>query len=712
MNGHVKYDRIGTVQQRRNRVREKKSELEFQTMFHMMFVTVISILGILLMMMISLSGWKHWQIWCPVIAAAILICWAVHFFQVGSASARVRFYTILVLCGVLYYGGNAVALTDVPIVICLFIILLSIGQDMKLIYLITCAYPVLLVWHIWGTGYIGAGMDMLIFARIALGVICLVCAVFISRFFGRQQRWEREKRERLEKELDDVKIGSERLLVNVSHELRTPINAVNGMSEIILQRELEKGLREEVEAIQNAGRRLYRQVSDILDYSELVTDMIVVSPEDYEPISVINDAISDMQWQQIKKKLDVVIDIQTDMPRLLHGDDGKLKKIIHILLDNAVKFTESGGVYLYVGKRDEDYGINLNIDIWDTGTGMNEEQLKKLFIHFYKEDSDIERKTGGLGLGLAIAHGMIAAMGGFISIQSREENGTHIHVSIPQQVVDDKHSICVKKSSEFQIAYYFNKEKYVRGEIGDYYGRLISHIQSSFNFHVYQAESLEELKKLVEQNPITHVMAAEWEYGMDPKYFDELSKKIFTIIVADQSFVLSESSSAYVLYKPVYLMSVINLLNATVPGTFQEYTRRNGEKKLHFENVKALVVDDDHMNLMVAKGVLKTYGIEADTCLSGELAIERCSFADYQIIFMDYMMPGMNGIDAMQKIRSLRNGHYKQIPVIALTANAVSGAREMFLGEGFDEFVSKPIELTTITRVLRKMLTGGKSDDE
>jgi CheY-like chemotaxis protein len=148
-----------------------------------------------------------------------------------------------------------------------------------------------------------------------------------------------------------------------------------------------------------------------------------------------------------------------------------------------------------------------------------------------------------------------------------------------------------------------------------------------------------------------------------------------------------------------------------MPGTFREKIVQTDEEQLTFTDVKALVVDDDYMNLMVAKGILKSYGIAADTSLSGEKAIERCSFTDYQIIFMDHMMPGMNGVEAMHKIRELRNGHYKSIPIVALTANAVSGAREMFLGEGFDEFISKPIELTSMTRLLRKMLKGESANE-
>lgn len=690
-------------------MREKSTDLEFQTMFHITYIMIISILGMLLMIVTALFQWDYWQMVCLMLGIGILSCWIIHFIQVGTAGMRVGFYTVFVLVGLLYYGGHETSLTDVPILICLFTIILSVQQDMKFIYLMASSYLVVLLWHIFGTGYVHLGMDELVFSRMILGIVCTLCAIFIARFFIRQQMRERLLRCKVEGELMDAKRENERFLVNVSHELRTPINAVNGMSEIILHRELDDGLRAEVESIQNAGRRLYGQVSDILDYSELITDTLVVSAEDYEPLSVINDAIMGLQWQRMNQKLDVAIDIQPDMPKLLHGDAGKLKKIILALMDNVIKFTESGGAYLYIGTREEEYGINLNIDVWDTGIGMSEEQLQQIFTHFYKGDSDIERKTGGLGLGLAIVHGMVAAMGGFISIKSKVSEGTHVHVVIPQQVVDRKASISVEKSREFQIVCYFNTEKYVRSEVADYYASMIGHIKNAFDFNISRADSLDSLKKMVAENPVTHVFVANWEYGMDRKYFEDLSKKVYTVVFADDSFTLPENSNVHVLRKPVYLLSVINLLNMTMPGTFKDGRNAEQEEKLHFDGVRALVVDDDSMNLVVADGILKTYGIEADTCLSGEHAIEKCVITDYQIIFMDHMMPGMNGVVAMQKIRELRNGHYKHIPIVVLTANAVSGAREMFLGEGFDEFISKPIEITAMSRVLRKMLTGGEN---
>ena len=599
-------------------MREKSTDLEFQTMFHITYIMIISILGMLLMIVTALFQWDYWQIVCLMLGIGTICCWIIHFIQAGTAGMRVGFYTVFVLVGLLYYGGHETSLTDVPILICLFTIILSVQQDMKFIYLMASSYLVVLLWHIFGTGYVHMGMDELVFSRMILGIACTLCAIFIARFFIRQQKRERQLRCKVEGELMDAKRENERFLVNVSHELRTPINAVNGMSEIILHRELDDGLRAEVESIQNAGRRLYGQVSDILDYSELITDTLVVSAEDYEPLSVINDAIMGLQWHRMNQKLDVAIDIQPDMPKLLHGDAGKLKKIIQALMDNVIKFTESGGAYLYIGKREEEYGINLNIDVWDTGIGMSEEQLQKIFTHFYKGDSDIERKTGGLGLGLAIVHGMVAAMGGFISIKSKVSEGTHVHVVIPQQVVDRKASISIEKSGEFQIVCYFNSEKYVRAEIADYYASMIGHIKNAFNLNISRVDSLDSLKKMVAENPVTHVFVANWEYGMDRKYFEDLSKKIYTIVFADESFILPENSNVHVLRKPVYLLSVINLLNMTMPGTFEDGRKAEQEEKLHFDGVRALVVDDDSMNLVVADGILKTYGIEADTCLSGE----------------------------------------------------------------------------------------------
>lgn len=151
---------------------------------------------------------KYWQITCPLAVIAILFCWIVHSLQLGSANGREWFYTFIALLGVLYYVSQEIPVTDVPIVICMFIIILSAQQDMKLIYLVQCSYPVLLLWHIFVTGYLGVDTEQLIWVRIILGLVCLMCSLFISRFFIKQHERELLSRDRIEKELNNAKKDS------------------------------------------------------------------------------------------------------------------------------------------------------------------------------------------------------------------------------------------------------------------------------------------------------------------------------------------------------------------------------------------------------------------------------------------------------------------------------------------------------------------------
>jgi signal transduction histidine kinase/CheY-like chemotaxis protein len=584
------------------------------------------------------------------------------------------------------------------------IIMLSAFHSMRLIYILVGVYPVLILAHIFILRDLGLDSPQVTLARLVLGGVCLFCAVFISKFFFREMTSEREHARKTELDLEHAKKENEHFLANVSHELRTPINAVNGMSEIMLQEEMSDELRTQVMDIQRAGRRLFGQVSDILDYSELMTDRLQVSNDNYEPISVVNDAVSTVDWLQMSEKLDFAVDVAIDMPRVLKGDANKIKKIIVAILENAIKFTDTGGGYLFVGAREESYGVNLNIDMWDTGIGMNEEQLQKIYTSFYKVDSGMDKRAGGLGLGLTIVHGMVTAMGGFMSVESKIGYGTHVHITIPQQVKNKQNSISLKDHRAYRIACYFNREKYVRSEVAGYYDRIVSHIQDGLGLEIHRADSLEELKQILERKDFTHLFVADWEYRMDPEYFEQIAHRLYVTVFAGRSFTVPEGSKVHIHHKPVYIMGVVNLLYATAPGHERDLT----ERKITFPGVRALVVDDDNMNLMVAKGILKSYGIEADTCLSGELAIERCSIENYQIIFMDHMMPEMNGVEAMKKIRSIRKGYYKSIPIVVLTANAVSGARDMFIKEGFDEFIAKPIELVEMTRILKKMFLRGE----
>ena len=390
------------------------------------------------------------------------------------------------------------------------------------------------------------------------------------------------------------------------------------------------------------------------------------------------------------------------IPAVLIGDAEKISHVLKILLENSVKFTEEGGIHLCIECRKESYGVNLVIDIYDTGIGMTDAQLNQMFDDFYQADSGSSRFAGGLGLGIPIARGLLNSMGGFIHFASKKNEGLEAHITIPQGVADDSPSIVVANADKLCIACYFRPEKYSCEEVKEYYDRMILHLVEGLGIEGYQAHNFDGLLKLQSNHTLTHVFIAQAEYEENRDYYEELVNKLRVVVIADRDFVLDRSSRLLVLHKPFSALSVANLLN----GDMEEsgIVGMDGRRPFSCTGIKALAVDDEEMNLVVAKGVLGSYGIDVDTCSSGREAVKRLDENDYDVIFLDHMMPGFDGVETLRHIREMNNGMYQELPVLALTANTISGAREMFRHEGFTEFIPKPIERSVLERVLRKVL--------
>ncbi len=675
---------------------------EYETSYHLQLLIMLSVLGVLLVVVNVISGWE--DIAVPGAVIMIAMAWSIHFLELGKSEFRLYTYVIFSLILLIYYGYHRQTITDIPIVLCLLIIMLSGQRDIRLVNLVALSYLIMLFENIFITRFLITDMDQLLICRVALGIVCLFCAVMSAHFFFRRTMETEIAMQEMKKEIESISGESTKFLSNVSHELRTPINAVNGMSEILLHKNLSPEVISDVGVIREAGKRLYRQVSDMIDFSEIQTGHYVIQNENYEPVSAVNDAVFTVFGGEGKKTMDFAIDVETTLPKVLNGDMMKIKKILVCLLDNAVKFTNQGGGYLYVSKREEEYGINLNIDLWDTGVGMSRKEVDKLYqCQMFKTDHEAEKKIRGMGLGFYIVQGIVNGMNGFLTIQSKKGVGTHIHVSIPQQVKNIEPSITLDHSSEYRIVSYFNTDKYARKEVGEYYYTLIDHLRTGLKLEIRETFSLEELDETVAQSVFTHLFIGRWEYEVDPEYFLKISKNHHILIFTERKISLPSGSRIKQVLKPVYILSIINALKSTMQEketAFQteQVHQRRGE-------TLALIVDDDEMNLIVAGGILNNFGIRSETCTSGEQAIKICTNKNYDIIFMDYMMPELNGTDTMKRIRRIRDGYYKNIPIIALTANAISSARSDFLKEGFDEFLSKPIEIPVMDKILKKMLS-------
>jgi len=408
--------------------------------------------------------------------------------------------------------------------------------------------------------------------------------------------------------------------------------------------------------------------------------------------------------QSNRQHLEIVFDIDPKVPAVLVGDAEKISHVLKILVENSIKFTEEGGVSVRIGYRRESYGINLIIDIRDTGIGMTDSQMLQMYNDFYQADSGSSRFAGGLGLGLPIARGLLNAMGGFIHFESKGQQGLHARIVIPQGVVDDRPCIVLDHASQACVACYFRPERYSCDEVRGYYDGLIQNLLEGLGINGYQTHNFEGLLKLQRSHDLTHVFIAQSEYEENRAYYEELADRFQVVVIAEKEFTLHSGSRLLMIHKPFSALSVANLLNGEMGARGFAEDQAAGRKPFTCPGVRALAVDDEEMNLVVAKGVLGSYGIEVDTCLSGREAVAQCDNVSYDIIFLDHMMPGFDGVQTLKKIRELQNGAYQDLPVIALTANTVSGAREMFRNEGFTEFVPKPIERMVLERVLRKVL--------
>lgn len=375
-------------------------------------------------------------------------------------------------------------------------------------------------------------------------------------------------------------------LANMSHELRTPINTILGLNELILRESQEETIKEYARDIRQAGNILLALVSDILDFSKLEADKLELTEGIYDVSSLLNDLINSISVQLRRKKLDLVLEIAQDIPYKLLGDEIHIRQIIGNLLSNAVRYTEKGRITLHVSWKElaED-NIEIYVIVKDTGIGIKEEDIPKLFMAFQQMDSTIRSKDDRTGLGLAITERLLKMMGSKLEVQSVFGKGSAFSFKIIQKVVD-------------------------REPLGDFEKQYKESLRSIEDYH--------------------------------EKFIAPMGR--------------------------------------------------------------ILIVDDNAMNLAVAQGLLKGTRLQIDVAASGEECLELIKRKTYHLICMDHMMPVMDGVQTLHAIRELEGNPSKDIPVIALTANAVAGAKEMYLKEGFQDYLTKPIDADKLENMLIEYL--------
>ena len=381
-------------------------------------------------------------------------------------------------------------------------------------------------------------------------------------------------------------------VANMSHEIRTPVNSILGLNELILRETDEKQTREYAENIRASGEVLLKLISDIIDFSKIEANKLEIISAEYELSSVITDLVSMVSRKAEEKHIELLVDIDENMPHLLFGDELRVKQCILNVLNNAVKYTEKGSVTLKIGFERIDAGqIFLNVSVMDTGIGIREDELERLFNKFERLDEQRNRTIEGSGLGLSIVGMLLQKMDSKLEVESEYGKGSTFSFRLKQQVI---------------------------------WWEKIGNFNERYN----------------------------------------------------------------------------KLIHTTKP--YRESFRAPG--------ADVLVVDDTRMNLIVFEGLLKKTEVKIDTAMSGKEMLEKVRKKHYDVIFLDHRMPEMSGVEAFHAMQQMDDCKCSGVPVVALTANVVSGAKEYYLKGGFSAYLSKPIVSKELEQILTQLLPSEKLD--
>ena len=511
-----------------------------------------------------------------------------------------------------------------------------------------------------------------------------------------------QSRELMLKSVEDARRAEQYksdFLANMSHEIRTPMNAIIGMCELVLREDsLSESARENCFNIQASGRSLLSIINDILDYSKIDSGKIELLNEEFNIASILNDVINMSEARRGDKPLGILVDVDPNIPRGLVGDEGRIKQIILNLMTNAIKFTQKGSVRLTVYCTVQDYGVNLVVSVADTGIGITQENLEKIFTSFRQVDTKKNRAVEGTGLGLAISKNLVSRMGGFISVKSEYGVGSDFRFAIPLKVCDARPFAAVKAPDALRVVACFEGDAQATpgAELFEKMGRKLG---ADFRY----VGTVAKLKERCKADMPTHIFVGSAQYQMDRRFFDDTAGDTQIFVIQSRSGGVKTGERIQRVYSPLYVIPVVSAINhESIVLNLAE--RQNPETHFCAPKAKVLIVDDNVINLKVAAGLMQPYGMQVLMATSGPEAIRMLESADYDIVFMDHMMPGMDGVEATAAIRAMEGEYYRNLPIIALTANVANGAREMFLNNGFDDFLAKPIELSALDRELRNHL--------